>query len=118
MLGSVELLVSELVTNAIRHGDLREDDWIELLVEASEDSVWVGVADPGRGFRRFPNSPRPDHPSGWGLYLVNHLADRWGVERKDKTLVWFEVRRGPPRADDGEARPSRRSRLQGQPNEP
>jgi len=92
----VRLLVSELVTNAVRHADLGEDDSILLVVETEENGVRVEVHDPGGGF--IPRAPAPDpaRPSGWGLYLVAELADRWGVDSDDRTLVWFEVDR--PRA--------------------
>jgi anti-sigma regulatory factor (Ser/Thr protein kinase) len=103
VLESVRLLVSELVTNAVRHAGLRGDDWIELRVEADEEAVWVGVSDPGQGFDRLPAQPQLNVPTGWGLYLVNELADRWGVERRDATLVWFRIDRPTP--GNGWARP-------------
>ena len=37
--------------------------------------------------------PDPARPSGWGLYLVRELSDRWGVERNKQTRVWFELDR-------------------------
>ena len=82
----VRLLVSELVTNAVRHANLAADDAIILVVETA-------VHDPGGGF--VPRAPAPDpaRPSGWGLYLVAELADRWGVDSDHRTLVWFEVDR-------------------------
>ena len=89
------LLVSELVTNAVRHAGLRGDQWIDLAVEASPDRVRVSVADPGHGFARPPPAPRVDHPAGWGLFLVGQLADRWGVDNEWDTLVWFEIDRRP-----------------------
>jgi anti-sigma B factor antagonist len=56
------------------------------------------VCDPGPGFE-VPSEkkrPGPDETSGWGLYLVEELAGRWGVERRDKNkCVWFELRTGP-----------------------
>ena len=102
-LGSVELLVSELVSNAVRHAGLRNEDWIELRVEAFEDHVRVSVTDPGDGFDRALEIPRPDRPSGWGLFLVRRLSARWGIERGRETLVWFEIaRRGSPAHSAGE----------------
>lgn len=92
-LESTRLLVSELVTNAVRHGGLRADDWIELSVEASPDRVCVRVTDPGKGISRPPPVPRAERPSGWGLFLVGQIADRWGIERDDDTRVWFEIDR-------------------------
>lgn len=88
---AVTLLVSELITNAVRHGGLTGDDWIDLNVEARPDRVRVTVTDPGDGFARPPPTPRPEASSGWGLFLVGQLADRWGIERADDTAVWFEI---------------------------
>jgi anti-sigma regulatory factor (Ser/Thr protein kinase) len=90
----IELLVSELVTNSVRHGVLDERDQVEIHVTASNRTVRVSVADPGLGFTR-PDPPDPgsDQASGWGLYLVDQIADRWGVARNGNTVVWFELDR-------------------------
>jgi anti-sigma regulatory factor (Ser/Thr protein kinase) len=90
----VELLVNELVTNSVRHGHLDDGDWVEVRVTASKRTVRVTVIDPGSGFA--PRSPQPslEDTSGWGLYLVDQLADRWGVIRNGNTVVWFELDRG------------------------
>jgi serine/threonine-protein kinase RsbW len=89
----VRLLVSELVTNAVRHANLDAGDVILLVVELADRALRVEVHDPGGGF--VPRAPAPDpaRPSGWGLYLVAELADRWGVDSDDRTLVWFELDR-------------------------
>ena len=92
----VRLLVSELVTNAVRHADLESGDAILLVVEVAEDSLRVEVHDSGAGFVPSEPAPDPARPSGWGLYLVAELADRWGVDSNDRTRVWFEV--DPPAA--------------------
>jgi anti-sigma regulatory factor (Ser/Thr protein kinase) len=89
----VQLLVSELVTNAVRHANLDEGDVIGLVVELADHALRVEVHDPGGGFVPSAPSPDPVRPSGWGLYLVAELADRWGVHSDDKTLVWFELDR-------------------------
>ena len=90
-LRDVRLLVSELVTNAVRHAELTAGDVIQLVVDAADHTLRVEVHDPGGGF--VPVEPRPDpaRPSGWGLYLVAELADRWGVDSDESTLVWFEL---------------------------
>jgi anti-sigma regulatory factor (Ser/Thr protein kinase) len=92
-LQDAQLLVSELVTNAIRHAGLHDGDTITLSVEASDRALRIEVSDPGPGFA--PGAPEPDmdHASGWGLYLVSELSDRWGVERNAVTRVWFELDR-------------------------
>ena len=89
-LRDVRLLVSELVTNAVRHANLASGDVIELVIEIADQTLRVEVHDPGGGFVPSAPSPDPTRPSGWGLYLV---ADRWGVDSADTTLVWFELDR-------------------------
>jgi anti-sigma regulatory factor (Ser/Thr protein kinase) len=89
----VRLLVSELVTNAVRHANLAAGDVIRLVVDVSTRTLRVEVHDPGGGFVPTEPSPDPARPSGWGLYLVAELADRWGVDSDDRTLVWFELDR-------------------------
>jgi anti-sigma regulatory factor (Ser/Thr protein kinase) len=89
----VRLLVSELVTNAVRHANLDDGDVIVLVLDLAEDALRVEVHDPGGGFVPTAPSPDPARPSGWGLYLVAELADRWGVDSDESTLVWFELDR-------------------------
>ena len=92
-LGDVRLLVSELVTNAIRHADLEAEAAIRLSVTVSESMIRVMVRDPGPGFAVAAPLAQPDprREGGWGLFLVEALADRWGVEPGSPTAVWFEL---------------------------
>jgi anti-sigma regulatory factor (Ser/Thr protein kinase) len=92
-LEDARLLVSELVTNAIRHAGLGDDDVILLVLVTAERALRIEVCDPGRGFEVSEPEPDPTRPSGWGLYLVRELSDRWGVERSAETRVWFELDR-------------------------
>lgn len=92
-LEDARLLVSELVTNAIRHAGLDIDDVIMLIVMMGDRALRIEVCDPGRGFEMSEPQPDPARPSGWGLYLVRELSDRWGVERGRETRVWFELDR-------------------------
>ena len=92
----VRLLVSEIVTNAVRHAGLAHGDPIRLLIAADDGMLRVEVHDRGAGFRpRLPEpEPDPEGGSGWGLFLVDELADRWGVEGATPgTRIWFEVDR-------------------------
>jgi anti-sigma regulatory factor (Ser/Thr protein kinase) len=89
----VRLLVSELVTNAVRHANLDRGDVILLVIDLADRMLRVEVHDPGGGFVPTSPSPDPARPSGWGLFLVAELADRWGVDSDDRTLVWFELDR-------------------------
>lgn len=92
-LEDARLLVSELVTNAIRHAGLDDDDVIRLVVVTGDRALRIEVWDPGPGFEMSEPQPDPARPSGWGLYLVRELSDRWGVERAAQTRVWFELDR-------------------------
>ena len=84
------LLVSEVVTNAVRHGDGAEP--VELHATWNAE-VRVEVSDHGDGFTPAPRIGALDEPGGFGLFLVGRLADRWGVETDDGTTVWFVLRR-------------------------
>jgi anti-sigma regulatory factor (Ser/Thr protein kinase) len=93
VLGSLRLLVSELVANGVRHGTSRRTARIRVLVRASQDAVRVEVSDPGPGFQAGPPRPRPRLEGGWGLFLVDRIADRWGVRQDGRTVVWVELDR-------------------------
>jgi anti-sigma regulatory factor (Ser/Thr protein kinase) len=89
------LLVSELVSNSVRHAGLAADEPIRLRVRRDHMCAHVEVCDYGRSGstpgRRDPvlNSLEP---GGLGLKLVDEMADRWGVSRTDhQTCVWFEL---------------------------
>jgi hypothetical protein len=49
------------------------------------------VHDPGNGFELKAPSDDPLRASGWGLVLVEELADRWGIDHDPRTRVWFEM---------------------------
>jgi anti-sigma regulatory factor (Ser/Thr protein kinase) len=91
LLADVRLLVSELVTNSVRHSDIHARDVVHMSVTVTENSLRVEVADPGLGFEPVPRDADRTRPGGWGLYLVDQLADRWGVARDQLTRVWFEM---------------------------
>jgi anti-sigma regulatory factor (Ser/Thr protein kinase) len=84
-LKSANLMVSELVTNACRHGSGR----ISLTVNSNADGVQAEVHDEGVESRIAISDPRPER-GGWGLYFVDRLADAWGVGA-DEARVWFRV---------------------------
>jgi anti-sigma regulatory factor (Ser/Thr protein kinase) len=99
VLGDVRLLVSELVTNALRHAGLTDDERIALEVGVTATAVRVEVTDHGRGFDPSAVPTDPEAAEGWGLYLVATLSDRWGAESNgDSTRVWFELDRRLPEA--------------------
>jgi anti-sigma regulatory factor (Ser/Thr protein kinase) len=83
-----ELVVSELVTNAVMHA--RTD--IVLRVVSTEDGTRIDVADESAAVPGL-RLARADASRGHGLTLVEHFAHRWGVERTPTgKIVWFLVR--------------------------
>lgn len=85
------IVVSELVTNAVRHAGVPTEAPVTLRATRLGDRVRVEVIDGGRGFD--PEQVARVQPSaagGFGLRIVDQLSDRWGVVR-DGGLVWAEV---------------------------
>jgi anti-sigma regulatory factor (Ser/Thr protein kinase) len=83
-----ELIVTELVTNAVLHGP---GGPVSLALETGGSGVRGQVADPGPGIRN-PQRRRPGRlgEGGRGLFLVDALSDGWGFS-DDQSRVWFEV---------------------------
>lgn len=96
------LLTTELVTNSIRHAGLGPDDYIDVAADWSGTVLRVIVRDSGsagppseivaRSIR-----PSPGSQSGWGLYLVDKLATRWGTNLEGSAGFWFELDTRNPR---------------------
>jgi two-component sensor histidine kinase len=90
----VLLLVSELVTNALRHAGMGPDQLRRVELRRRSGSVRVTVVDDGNGFRH-PERGRSGsgESGGWGLFLVDQIADRWEVvPTVTGTRVWFAIR--------------------------
>jgi len=85
----LELVVTELVTNAIRHGEPPVDVELDLTDSVVRGEVLDGSATPPR-----PN-PRPDDRGGFGLTIVAQCTSRWGTEMvrsgRHRKQVWFEI---------------------------
>jgi DNA-binding NarL/FixJ family response regulator len=95
LLDDVQLLVSELVTNAVVHAGSD----VEVAVRLLSDSVRIEVVDRAPVAALKPSEPGDDDESGRGLLLVETLASAWGVEPMEHgKSVWFEV----PRLDRSE----------------
>ena len=86
------LLTSELVTNAVRHAGLDDQDTIEVIVSVDPRVLRITVRDRGPGFDpKAVIRPRSDE-GGWGLDLLRLLSSRWNVDRGSAgTDVWFEI---------------------------
>lgn len=89
LLDDAEIVVSEIVTNAVLHG---QPD-ITLRLKLRPPSVGVSVHDYGAS--NLPNPDRPDEtdPHGRGLLIATTLASAWGIDHHDGAgkTVWFEV---------------------------
>lgn len=91
-LRKAELLVSELVTNAVMHGRGK----ITLRAQVDENRVLVEVIDEGGGFERIARRDDFDSVGGRGLAIVDSEASRWGIH-EGTTHVWFELEQPGPR---------------------
>ena len=94
--GDAQLAISEIAANAVRHGGLRPDqDTIRLVIEADEFRVHVEMEQATAAHGVGIVEPRPAGPlsiGGFGLRLVDQVADDWGFEPGPPGSVWFEFR--------------------------
>ena len=92
LMETMRLLVTELISNSVKHA---KAEAVSLRVLVGRESVLVEVTDHGPGFQPRPRRRNDARDSGWGLFLVERLAHRWGVGKDGAaTRVWFELRRG------------------------
>jgi anti-sigma regulatory factor (Ser/Thr protein kinase) len=84
------LMVSELVMNALAHGI----GTISLRINDEADALRVEVSEQGNV--AVAPSPTPGAHGGWGLRIVDQLANNWGV-LEASTKVWFRI--GQPQAE-------------------
>jgi anti-sigma regulatory factor (Ser/Thr protein kinase) len=88
----VLLLLTELVTNAVCHGDAGPDRLVRVEVRQRPGAVRVAVRDEGPGFVAEVKAFNSGDTGGWGLLLVDRIADRWAVtSTATGTCVWFEI---------------------------
>jgi anti-sigma regulatory factor (Ser/Thr protein kinase) len=87
-LEAVELMVSELATNCIRH----EGASFHIVILRTSGEIRIEVTDAGAGTPTM-RSPGPNEPSGRGLQIVDMLSQRWGVEPRTPSgkTVWFTL---------------------------
>lgn len=88
--GDALIVVSELVSNAIRHGGARTPG-ADVSVHAAlrGAALRIEVTDPGPGFDPGGHGPRAD--GGYGLLLLDRMATGWGVSGSDPVTVWVEL---------------------------
>jgi anti-sigma regulatory factor (Ser/Thr protein kinase) len=87
-IADLRLVISEVITNAVRHGGEGE---VVVAVTPKPGWLCVQVTDTGDGFAPRPRAFEPDDDGGFGLFLIERLTRRWGLTREDSnTRVWFE----------------------------
>jgi serine/threonine-protein kinase RsbW len=88
---SLALLLSEMVNNAVQHGGADEDERIQVRLSWPSQRLRVEVVDPGTNRRE--SIERVTREGGWGLVLVDSIADRWGLESVPEggSVAWFEL---------------------------
>jgi len=89
VLDALSLIVSELVTNAVTHGQ----GAIRLRLQLDGGDLRGEVIDDGSGFEHELRAAGPSATSGRGLLIVDRLTTRWGVH-EGTTHVWFEMLTG------------------------
>jgi anti-sigma regulatory factor (Ser/Thr protein kinase) len=94
VLDDAQLLVSELVTNSVRHAPLVPGAAIGVTIEIFDAFVRVEVEDPG-DVAIVARAPDREHGGGFGLYVVQTVAQRWGSSREGTTRVWAELAIAP-----------------------
>jgi two-component sensor histidine kinase len=90
VLADAELVVSELVTNSVQHAGLSGDDSVRVAATISDGVLRLEVDNPGaNGIIAAADSD--SERAGFGLRIIETLADAWGVSRKGYTRVWVEI---------------------------
>ncbi len=87
---ALELLVSEVVTNAVRHASAPKEASIDLAASVDDDEILVTVTDGGVGSLPWMRAPSGG-AGGYGLQIVDRESRRWGVQRTAGTSVWFAI---------------------------
>jgi anti-sigma regulatory factor (Ser/Thr protein kinase) len=94
VLDDAQLLVSELVTNSVRHAQLPSDARVRVSVEICDGFMRLEVEDPG-DVAIGAVAPDRERGGGFGLFLVEALAQRWGSKHEGTTCVWAELAIAP-----------------------
>jgi anti-sigma regulatory factor (Ser/Thr protein kinase) len=104
------LVISELVSNSVRHSGAPAAAGVVVRVRVVDGGFWLEVEDPGRNGVVAQRAPDQTDGGGFGLHLVQALSEQWGIDRAAKagTRVWAHLSdaapsTGPDYGDRGEA---------------
>ncbi|MGV9312111.1 ATP-binding protein [Streptomyces sp. NPDC003691] len=95
---SAELIISELVTNAIENGS---GSSVGFSISYAGTTVRIEVADGSRSRPRVRRQADPYEEGGRGMVLIEHLASAWGTS-EDGTRTWCEL----PACEERDGEPS------------
>jgi anti-sigma regulatory factor (Ser/Thr protein kinase) len=101
LLEHAKLVMSELVSNSVRHSGAAADAGVIFRVRLVAGGFWLEVEDPGRDGIVAQYAATPDANGGFGLHIVQALSERWGIERAlhGGTRVWAQLSDTAPAAD-------------------
>ena len=92
VLGDAMLVVSELVTNAVKHSSGTDEDFLSISLRREADQLRICVRDPGGGDVVVDIAEPSLEPGGMGLRIVDALSVDWGSERdQDGHRVWAKL---------------------------
>lgn len=91
VLGDALLVASELVTNAVLHSGCKSEETLEVCVRRTDRAVAISVHDPGTSGTTAAPVEAISATSGYGLWIIERLSQRWGHERTDGYRVWAEL---------------------------
>jgi anti-sigma regulatory factor (Ser/Thr protein kinase) len=102
--GDAVLVVSELLSNAIRHARPLPDSTVQVAWALDDDAVEVAVSDGGATTRPTHAQPTVSSLGGRGLDIVEYLARTWGVRSDGGGLTVWAVLAAPPDSHRAEPR--------------
>jgi anti-sigma regulatory factor (Ser/Thr protein kinase) len=91
LLADAPLVVSELVTNSLRHAGLQDTAAVRVSAALESGVLRIEVEDGGTSGAVVRREPNRDRGGGFGLNIIDALALCWGVKRAGGTLVWVEL---------------------------
>ncbi len=103
--GDAALVVSELLSNAIRHAAPLTGTQVRVAWTLDRDALRIAVSDAGDGQLPHITEPAPNDPGGRGLGIVETLSDRWGVLREDGMTTVWALLTAPPQPDRSPTQP-------------
>jgi anti-sigma regulatory factor (Ser/Thr protein kinase) len=114
LLERAKLVMSELVSNSVRHSGAAADAGVIFRVRVVAGGFWLEVEDPGRDGTVAQHAAAPDATGGFGLHIVQALSERWGIERalQGGTRVWAQLSDTAPVPAPGWDRGDEQARAQ------